>query len=568
VFDKVRPPAKICPEIHALIDMGIKDIEIQFPRLFMAMEHHATTQGKPLTFFDKQWLLGIYQDNNSKMVIVKSSQVGITELALCAMFDFAKQGKRGLYILPSKEHRKTFVSDRINRQKEWSEYYAQSIKETMTGSDSNVYKTIFGQGWKYVGSNIRSDFFEFPCQVLFFDEYDLLDQENIIYALDRVSSVRQPTIWKFGNPTRSGFGISKEFLESNQSEWHVECEHCGCKQVLDWYRHFIESSGTDSKNWCLKDSDGRPICQTCQQPFNRLNDGQWIALNPDSTTSGYHISQLFVNKNGSSKDILDLFAKFQSAQNSPTALQNFHNNYLGITFEHSDFKVTDDVLNRCHYQGDIQFDPKLYRTVMGVDQGKTFTCVISMVWENEIIDVYYAQVKRWSDVVDLEQKFNVTSTVVDAQGGGYAEVRDFISNAEHRYACYYRPKDQIKTPLYNLKQAEQIVEVNRTELLDTVVKRFIDNRTHTRSDWQSVLDGEYKKQMTASSRIIDAGGRPVWTKGDDHFFHATAYCHLAKLVSGMSHSVIRHQNWRAQPAKSVETLDTESDKPKRNWHSG
>jgi hypothetical protein len=572
-FDKSWPrenwqPAKICPEIHALIDMGIKEIEIQYPRLFMAMEHHCTTQGRPLTFSDKQWLLDIYQDNNSKMVIVKSSQVGITELALCAMFDFAKAGKRGLYILPSKEHRKTFVSDRINRQKEWSEYYAQSIKETMTGSDSNVYKTIFGQGWKYVGSNIRSDFFEFPCQVLFFDEYDLLDQENIIYALDRVSSVRQPIIWKFGNPTRSGFGISLEFIQSDQREWHVECEHCGCKQILDWYRHFVESSGADSKDWCLKDSDGRPICQICQQPFNRLNDGQWIALNPDSTISGYHISQLFVSKNGSSEDILDLFAKFQSAQNSPTALQNFHNNYLGITFENSNFKVTDDVLNRCHYQGDIQFDPKLYRTVMGVDQGKTFTCVISMVWENEIIDVYYAQVKRWADVVDLEQKFNVTSTVVDAQGGGYAEVRDFISNAEHRYACYYRPKDQIKTPLYNLKQAEQIVEVNRTELLDTIVKRFIDNRTHTRSDWQSVLGGEYKKQMTASSRIIDAGGRPVWTKGDDHFFHATAYCHLAKLVSGMSHSVIKHQNWRAQSVKLVETVDTESDKPKRNWHSG
>jgi hypothetical protein len=555
--------------ISELIDMGIKDIRVKYPRLYMAMMHHKTTQGKPLTFDDKQWLLDIYQDNNSLITIVKCSQIGITELALCAMFMYAKQGNRGLYILPSKEHRKTFVADRINRQKEWCEFYEQNIKETTTGSDSNVYKTIFGQGWKFVGSNIRSDFFEFPCQVLFFDEYDLLDQENIIYALDRVSSMRSPIIWKFGNPTRSGFGIQKEFLQSDQREWHVKCNACEHEQILDWYLHFVEKENSDSKEWRLKNKDGNPICLRCQQPFDRLNDGQWIALNPESKVSGYHLTRLFVNKDSTDNDIVDLFNQFQKAQENPTALQNFHNNYLGITYEHSDFKITDDLLNKCYYRGETKFEPAAHRTIMGVDQGKNFTCVISMVWENEIIDIYYAQVKRWSDVVDLEKTFNVTSVVVDAQGGGYAEVRDYLTGAAHRYACYYRPKDQIKNPLFNLKQAEQIVEVNRTELLDTVVKRFFDNKTHPRIDYKTILGGDYLKQMTTSSRILDVGGRPIWTKGDDHFFHATAYCHLAKLVSGISHSVIRHQDWHAQARNNLgENANTESEMVKVRWHRG
>ena len=37
---------------------------------------------------------------------------------------------------------------------------------------------------------------------------------------------------------------------------------------------------------------------------------------------------------------------------------------------------------------------------------------------------------------------------------------------------------------------------------------------------------------------MDATGKIVWTKGTDHFFHASAYRYLAKLVSGMNNSAV------------------------------
>jgi len=557
-------------EATLLTGAGLDVMADKHPRLFMGLVHHPTTKGKRMTFRDKPWLAAIYKDNSYNMVIIKCSQVHMTEHALCAMFTYAQKGKRGMYILPSKEHRKTFVNDRINKSKDYSPLYEKAIKSGDTESDSNVYKSIFNRGWKFVGSNVRKDFFEFPCDVLFFDEYDELHQDNIIYSYDRVANCNNPLIWKFGNPTRDNFGIHAEFLLSDQKEWHVECEHCNREQILDWYEHFVTPHhGT----WRLRHPSGSPICLYCGETFDRLGYGRWVAMNPKgkgittqdnaNRASGYRISRLFVKKKEKYYDVIKLFKQFIKAQNNPTALQNFHNNYLGTTYENIDFKLTKEVLDRSVWKDEnnkpaFEFDPALYRTVMGVDQGKMFTCVISMVWDGELIDVHYTNVKRWADVEKLESDFNVVSTVVDAQGGGYAETRDFVNAKGSRYMCYYRPKDSIKGKLpYNLNYQDHIVETNRTEILDLMVKSLLDKKTHVRADYNHSNQGAFIKQMLVPSRITDTAGRPIWTKGTDHFFHGCAYRYLAFRISGMTHSIASNVDWHTE-----RTLDKEQPEPK------
>lgn len=536
---------KIARDSKMLIGAGLDVMADKYPRLFMAMVHHKTTTGKQMTFRDKPWLTAIYKDNSREMTILKCSQVHITEHALCSMFALANKGKRGMYILPSKEHRKTFVRDRIDPLMEHSELYANAIKPG--DGDSNVYKSIFGHGWKFVGSNVQKDFFEFPCDVLFFDEYDKLDQDNILYAYDRIANCREPYIWKYGNPTIDNRGIHAEWLETDQKEWHVDCQHCGTEHILDWYLHFVEPYHS---TWKLRNPEGYPICTKCGKPFDRLGPGRWVAMNPGPhKPSGYRITRLFVNKHGNkqNKDIHLLFKKFIKAQNNPTALQNFHNNYLAVTYENVDFKLSTTALQRSVWQGEeFEFDPEIYRTVMGVDQGKKFTCVISMVWDGELIDVHYTNVDTWDDVKRLEREWNVACTVVDAQGGGYAEVREFVQEMGHRWMCYYRTKDQIKgTDAYNLKYDDSIVETNRTEILDLTVKAILDNKAHVRADFAFADSKEFVAQMQESSRVTDDKGRPIWTKGKDHYFHASAYRYLAYKISGMYNSVAPKVNWHA-----------------------
>ena len=547
-------------DAQILTGAGLDVMSEKYPRLFMAMMHHRTTKGKRMTFRDKPWLAAIYKDNSHYMVTIKCSQVHMTEHALCAMFTLAQKGKRGMYILPSKEHRKTFVADRINKMKDYSPLYENAVKQVDTDTDSNVYKSLFGAGWKFVGSNVKKDFFEFPCDVLFFDEYDELDQDNIWYAYDRIANSKHPYVWKFGNPTRDNYGIHKEYLESDQKEWHITCEHCGHEQILDWYEHFVTRY---HNTWRLRHPKGRPVCTECGKDFDRLGPGRWIALNPGKNrASGYRITRLFVNKKEKKRtnDIYELFKKFIDSQNNPIALQNFHNNYLGMTYENVDFKVTREALMRSVYdKEDIEFDPTMFRTVMGVDQGKKFTCVISMVWNGELIDIAYRNVDRWTDVEKLESDFNVICTVIDAQGGGYADTRDFVKKKGSRWMCYYRPKDQIKTDNpdlpYKLDYKQQIVETNRTESLDLMVKTLLDGKAHVRADFAHADNKEFLAQMQEPSRITDSGGRPVWTKGKDHFFHASGYRYLAMRIAGIKHSIAEAKSWHTGRAAEDEVTD-------------
>lgn len=529
-MDRVTEDQKLVAEPLAVI-------EAKWPRLFMALTHHRTTKGEQMTFADKPWLSKIYKDNNSRMVIIKCSQVHMTEHFICAMFTLARQGLRGLYIMPTNEHRRPFVSDRINGLRDNSPKYENALHSMgWRSSDSNVYKSIFGSGWKFVGANVRKNFFEFPADVLVMDEYDLLDQDNVPYAYDRIADSKDPHVYKFGNPTIDGSGIAKEYEKSTQNEWLVKCCHCNTEQVLDWYDHFVEPVDGSYK---LKDKKGRPICLKCKKPFDRCGPGRWFAYNPDSEISGYRISRLFVHK--SDTDIVghptdSLFVKFLEALGNETLMQNFHNNYLGLTYESFELRLTETAMQACAAKEPIQYkQDENFRTVAGIDQGRKFTIVISAIVDGVIHDIAYEICDTWDQVHSLLDQYNTTTVVVDAQGGGYAETRKFIRVRSGAWMCYYRPKDQVKDE-YMLDYDNNVVRTNRTEICDSMVATFKNKKVVIPHNWKSIVNGSYYSEMQVPKRIMDAGGNIVWTKGTDHFFHATVYRLLAKMVSGMNNS--------------------------------
>ena len=531
------PNLNLSPQ-EKLMSQPLAIIEAKWPRLFMAMTYHRTTKGERLTFADKKWLSEIYKDNNTRMVIIKCSQVHMTEHFICAMFSLARRGLRGLYILPTNEHRRPFVSDRINRLRDCSKEYEKSLRSKFSQSDSNVYKLIFGSGWKFVGANVRKNFFEFPADVLIMDEFDLLDQDNITYAYDRLGDSKSRYVYKFGNPTTEGQGIAKEFEGSTQNEWMVRCCHCDAEQQLDWYNHFVEESGGSYR---LRHDSGNPLCEKCGRSFDRCGPGRWVAQNPTSEISGYRISRLFVHK--SETDIVghptdSLFSKFMMSIGNPTLMQNFHNNYLGQTYESIELRLSDSIMNSCSAKQPVRFEQNEdFRTIAGIDQGRKFTIVISAIVDGVIHDIAYEICDTWEQLYSLLAAHNTTTAVVDAQGGGYAETRNFVRRQQGAWMCYYRPRDQIKEA-YVLNYGELVVKTNRTELLDSMVATFKNKRVVIRHDWQSAVNCSYASEMQVPKRIMDAAGNIVWTKGTDHFFHASAYRYLAKLISGMNNSAV------------------------------
>ena len=131
--------------------------------------------------------------------------------------------------------------------------------------------------------------------------------------------------------------------------------------------------------------------------------------------------------------------------------------------------------------------------------------------------------------------------------------------------------------LFRSDYEHQIVNTNRTELLDLATKALLDKKAHVRADFLHAVNGKFTKQMCVPARITDAGGRPVWTKGEDHFFHSAAYRYLAFLVSGMRNSIASNAGWHSSTATERQTepqvhiigeiIDPKTSKTKRRGWS-
>lgn len=533
--------------ISAAYLMSIRD---RWPRLHTLLAHHRNTHGGQMTVSDKPWWLEMAKDNADHMVVVKCSQVGITELFLGTMFALAADGHRGMYLLPTGDWRSTFVADRIDKLLDVSPTYAEMVKRSTRETDAKTYKNISGMGWKFAGtSSPRKEMqpkaaFEFPADVLFIDEFDQHDQDNLVYFYDRITRSKKRKTFKFGNPTTAGRGIWQEFLKSDQKQWMVKCDSCDEIQYLEWDKHFVRKTDVGYRK---RDTWPNPECLYCKKAFNRLGEGQWLAIyNDRKEISGYQLSRLFVLMDGAAEDMELLWEKFQAGLVNQTRMQNFMNNYLGVTYENTDEKLTDEVLRRCASPAVDRVRAKMegHQAVAGIDQGKNFHVIISVIVDGIEYLVKLASPRTWEELESLLDGYGVGYSVIDAQGGGYMETRQFIARTENRLMCYYVGKDRVQEP-FHVDDETGVVRTNRTEAIDTAVARFRDGLVRIPQDWESVDGGEFKRQMTAPNRVLDAGGRPVWTKGSDHYFHAYVYNTLAKQAFGVVDTKVEDTySWR------------------------
>lgn len=523
--------------------------EEQWPRYNMARTFHRNAHGEEMDFrgMSRKWMRDIYYDNHKNIIIIKCAQVGITEWACCDLFTQAKNGLRAIYVFPDDGKRNDFVADRINGLQKNSKEYADAIKSVKKESDTIKQKSIYGMNVRFVGSLSRKNFHEVPADVLYIDEFDLCDKDNLPYAYDRLKRSKHRLIRRFGNPEAESLGIHKLYQKSDMHEWFVKCDKCGHLQELDWFKHFIEKADYFYK---LRNEDGNPMCESCNQPFNRLGYGEWRAQGTSDKIRGYHISRLFaddINEN----IIPELLELFNDSQDDGTALKKFWNTDLGLPFGDKGSQITEELMRACASGENIRKIRKQIKdgmelnTIAGIDQGKLFHIHISAMLDSIRYKLFAGTVQSWEQVYGLLKEFNVTTAVIDAQGGGYEETRDFIAKQDGAWMCYFRPLDRIQN-VYDLKYKEGVVNVNRTECLDKSHRAYKQKNIVLPADYASLDGGDFVKQMKMPVRIIDPRGVPVWTKGVDHHRLADSYEMLAMMISGMTDSTQESGDWYAR----------------------
>lgn len=525
---------------------SLLDVYGNHPVLRTYLEYHRNTKGKHMTLEGRPYLLDILIDSSPEVVIKKSVQCGISEIALCISYTNAGMGLSVLYTLPSQPLRNRFVASRVDKHLSRIPYYRALVSHASAFhakvSDARALKD-FGSGMLFfVGSNTAGEFSEFPADILIVDEQDLCDPENLGLAKDRLSESEIKRIWRVGNPrvATSPQSIGRAFDRSDAKEWFVRCK-CGHQQTLEWFRHFVTK--LKGGNYKLKDKKGQPVCVECDKPFDRLGSGKWKATNPKGRGSGYHISKLFTP----SADIMELFGTFTEASYDHTKLTIFYGSELGLYYVPKSAKLTYDDLMACipeelyewaeHEEvvEDKYGNEKTisHTVVMGVDVGAVLHVKASIIDEDDCrVAARIETLAGWGELQELCDELNPDVVVIDAQPEVH-KVAEFAEDSGHNvWVCRFGSQELTKPMTLDWDKEPKVIMANRTAVFDGAFASIKKGEMLLPACAEFVDD--FFDQMCVPKRQREekpnGATRYIWSKGVDHYRLADVYEWVAAQV--------------------------------------
>jgi len=335
-------------------------------------------------------------------------------------------------------------------------------------------------------------------------------------------------------------GLHKIFEEeTTRNKWHVRCQ-CGHPQELDWLIHFVH---LENDQWVLNHPSGQPVCIKCGDPFDRLGAGTWVAENPESTTSGYHIPKLFAAPQ--ERTIHEMLDRWIKAQGSPHKLAIFYRFDLGLPYVEATAKIgISDILKAATPK--VVYYPTVeqakgtrfeYPVVIGVDQPGYMA--IEQIRDGQRQLIHASKFSRWADLEEAMAVFNAAVVVIDEGGGdwlageGAQALRKRHPNRV--FTCKYTDlgKEDNKR-MYHHEPGGRII-ANRQESLDFTAQAYRNGGIALPTFVTQICNGEFVSHLLSSVRVMVDKGEfrwPRWNKGPhgDDYRHADNYALIASLI--------------------------------------
>jgi hypothetical protein len=517
-------------------------------RLDFAINHHVNTRGERMDFEHYPHIKALYNTMSPEIALMGSVQSFKSEWSVIDHFAAAYSGLSVFYVLPKFEMRTTYVQNRINRCVQSVAHYKKIIGN---GFFDSVALKSFGKGVvKYVGSNVLSDFKEFPADMIVVEEVDQCDKENVEFALDRLRASKYQFKRYLGNPTIQETGIHLYFLRGDQQEWNAPCLKCGQYHELDWFKTVVKDVTDKHGNivdYYLRDEswevgcrrDINCICPDCGGVLDRASPlGKWVANAPQNSMESMHISMLCSTLNS----VSGMYNRFRRALNDPGLYKQFFNSDLGLPYNAAGNRVTETVLDRCvadDYEFQIRPDRAHVKEdrcsemcSMGIDVGNNLDVRISKVEPRHVRRMMFVgkiRATNSSEIHDLIERYNVEKVVIDA--GPEAMLAQDIQEAApcDVWLCRYGSEGGERRRTFNLN--DRMVNIDRTEALDRSYAQLRMKKVILPRNYRDILKGEFASEMCYPVRQIteDTKGnaRYEWTKGKDHQRHADTYDMLA-----------------------------------------
>ena len=502
-------------------------------------KHHRSTSNKRMSFLFMPYLYKMYHDKSPKIAVMSSVQTGKSEFILIKGLACVDMGLNVFHVFSTGEAKNSFVKSRINELCDKVPVYKQMERDDRR----NMYLRAMGKAnWKFVISNSKTHFDEFPADVVVIDEKDSCNQENIRLADTRQENSLYKFQWYVGNPSVTNTGISEDFERSTKNEWYYTCVGCGEKFEADFFKVVVNE---------IKDKDGNHVayelfdkewteyslddikmkCPHCDC-LQARGKGRWIETEPKAKMSGYHISKLMKLNSR----IEELWVELKDAEGNDFKMQVFYNKKLGLPYSGTGSKITGEMLDFCAYSYTAK-DSCVKPTIAGLDIGSKFDLQIDISAKHDgrkkklLLNAF--RLNSLEEVKEKVAEFNIRTMCVGVKPERHlvAQLRDdlfgicdviLIEEVEGRSG---------NLKLFGFKEDEEngVITVDRTWMLDEGIKNVKFQNMLLPKEFRGLLDGYWLRSMESLTRIFENEKEEYrWSKADhDHFVFANAFSTIA-----------------------------------------
>jgi hypothetical protein len=432
-----------------------------------------------------------------------------------------KQGV--LYLFPTRDDVTDFSKGRFQPIISNNPQISRFVKDTDAANIKKVGKSILYlrgarssgkiEGVKESSSQLKS----IPVDCIVFDEKDEMSPGMVELAIERISHSELQEEISISTPTMPGYGIDRDYQNSDQRTWMIKCRKCNKHTCLE----------TEFPECLMELNDGsvKRICIHCKNEIYP-SDGTWVAQVPSKSKDlvGWWISQLnsrYINP----KKILDIFKN--PPNGDPT---EFYNSKMGMAYIAAENRLSKGDIYACCGK-EISPNGSMNSCAMGVDIGDKLHVVIGHpIGDGTRTKVLYVnRLSSFEDLHDVARKYNVKCAVVDAEPET-RKARDFSNSEPYPvYLCDYQ--ERMKTS-FRIDEKDKVIVVRRTETLDAVHHSIITMGKLELPRRSAEID-EYALEMTMTAKVLQEdeltkSRRYVYKCfGADHYFHATNYFLLA-----------------------------------------
>lgn len=493
-----------------------------------------------LDFNSHKYLVGIYQELAGKVVVKKSSQLGLSEwLVSYAIHACDQKRATVMYVFPTERGIYDFSSARFGPAIEASPYLQSIVVDGRGGNDGKhgaartTLKRIKNRFLYLRGGQVGLDgnapqLKSVDADIIIIDEVDECDQRAVTIAQKRLGHSQIAEERLVSTPTFPGRGIDSYWVDSDQREWLIPCPACNHWQQITIHHIVTEFDDLERPVTWHGQAEDRAFaaCENCGRELDRLAPGRWVPRYPGREVVGYHPTKFA----SPITNLLQIVKNLDTVDE--TKRREATNQDLGETYTPRGGQLTDELLDECRrdYGPGPRPGTGLYA---GADVGKVIHVVIrtgpdSLKGETE--QTFAGEVESFEELGRLMKRFKVKKMVIDALPET-RKCRELQGDFETGlvWLAYYAD-DTKWDKSANWDEDKGIVNLDRTRSLDEMFTGFYDIKSTLLGNARDIKD--YYDHMKAPVRILKKNHKGVQVaryveSGPDHFSHAENYCRVA-----------------------------------------